>query len=688
MTGRKFIPDLESTRGIENECIATMIDSANVDISNWTTISEGEQARRHQEHCFSAIAQVINAEYPTLLEDTAKENSDNVRGETQITEDQLLSQIKDAIQDVHVLLKKDKMKKHKNPDVMTQAVESSDSASTTAIPLETQTPPPLDHIKPGRSNGLHLPKPKRMKTASVQAASGPSTYAPNDPQKQLETPRPGYTPNSVQNQPSIKRVGVLPISGSGRRNVYQKLRTAAEKIQEPTLCLDLLDFAGQIAYRPMHHCFMSRRAIYIIVFNLQHLLNPTKKCEIFADLQYWLNSIHAHVYSPAIHDSPEYKYKYGKYIFLVGTHKIPGNGEHAITDDDLKKFSSELEEYFFGRGCHFKDEIHFYSQTNLIISGVENSMMQSSSGIELIKKEIEMFSKHLRFLAEVYPISWLGFRDKLLKRKLLGSPLLQLAEAKEIAKDCGVEDWHTCTALQLFHDTGLIIYPGKCISHALICLFMHTQIVILPAMTNSIFLEESEKQQISTVILMEPRWLISIMTKVMEVQMSSLTLSNTDIEELKTTGMVKMSSLHTLWQEDHKGNDNQFEIICLLMRAHGLMQAIKPTRSTAGSTTGSTTTESNLIQFMIPCMLSQKALNIPNGYTFYFDFKGFLPLEVFHCLICLVIKKCQEVPDCHKPSFSANTCIWYWIKGYSWYIQLLSQEHRLKVVARYDCHCH
>ena len=122
------------------------------------------------------------------------------------------------------------------------------------------------------------------------------------------------------------------------------------------------------------------------------------------------------------------------------------------------------------------------------------------------------------------------------------------------------------------------------------------------------------------------------------------------------------------------------------------MQAIKPTGSTAGSTTGSstgsTTTESNLIQFMIPCMLSQKALNIPNGYTFYIDFKGFLPQEVFHCLICLVIKKCQEVPDCHKPSFSANTCIWYWIKGYSWCIQLLSQEHRLKVVARYDCHCH
>ena len=688
MTGRKFIPDLESTRGIENECIATMIDSANVDISNWTTISEGEQARRHQEHCFSAIAQVINAEYPNLLEDTAKENSDNVRGETQITEDQLLSQIKDAIQDVHVLLKKDKTKKHKNPDVMTQAVESSDSASTTAIPLETQTPPPLDHIKPGRSNGLHLPKSKRMKTASVQAASGSSvsTYAPNDPQKQLETPRPVYTPNTVQNQSPIKRAVVVQIAGSGRRNVYQKLRTAAEKIQEPTLCLDVLDFAGQIAYRPMHHCFMSRRAIYIIVFNLQHLLNPTKKSEIFADLQYWLNSIHAHVYSP------EYKYRYEKYIFLVGTHRNPGNGEHAITDDDLKKFSSELDEYFYGRGCHFKDEIHFYSQTNLIISGLESSMMQSSSGIELIKKEIEIFSKHLPFLAEVYPISWLSFRDKLLKRKLLGSPLLQLAEAKEIAKDCGVADQAVHTALQLFHDTGVIIYPGKCISYALICLFMHTQIVILPAMTNSIFLEESEKQQISTVILMEPRWLISIMTKVMEVQMSSLTLSNTDIDKLKKTGMVNMSFLHVLWQEDHKGNDNQFEIICLLMRAHGLMQAIKPTGSTAGSTTGSstgsTTTESNLIQFMIPCMLSQKALNIPNGYTFYIDFKGFLPQEVFHCLICLVIKKCQEVPDCHKPSFSANTCIWYWIKGYSWCIQLLSQEHRLKVVARYDCHCH
>ena len=185
-------------------------------------------------------------------------------------------------------------------------------------------------------------------------------------------------------------------------------------------------------------------------------------------------------------------------------------------------------------------------------------------------------------------------------------------------------------------------------------------------MLRSIYLEQSEKDQISTVILIKPGWLISIMTKAMEVSMSHRTLRNEDVDKLRKTGMTSIAFLRELWQDYHENNDNTFQIICLLMRAHGLMQVIKHTD----------------VQFMIPCMLRQEELNIPNGYTFYFDFNGFLPQEVFHSFICLMIKKSQEVPDHSEPKFSASGCTLYCLKGYDWYIQPLSQEHRLKVVAR------
>ena len=238
----------------------------------------------------------------------------------------------------------------------------------------------------------------------------------------------------------------------------KQLSSAAQQIAEPSLCLEVLDFAGQNVYHPMHHCFMSRRAIYVVVCNLQHLCDKTKSEKKFAELKYWINSIHAHVHNPGS--------KYQKYIFLVGTHKSPGNGKRVITDSDMQTLSKELKNYLFAGNCRFKDEIHFFDK-DLIITGLENSMDQSISGITIIKKEIEKFSKLLPFLAETYPISWLNFKANLIKRKRGGSPILDLKEAKQIAKDCGVQETAVHTALQFFHDIGVIIYPGKCLFYTL-----------------------------------------------------------------------------------------------------------------------------------------------------------------------------------------------------------------------------
>ena len=177
------------------------------------------------------------------------------------------------------------------------------------------------------------------------------------------------------------------------------------------------------------------------------------------------------------------------------------------------------------------------------------------------------------------------------------------------------------------------------------------------------------------------------MKKVMEVKMSHFVVRNTDIVQLLTTGRTTADVLFKLWQDDHDGSDDQFQLICLLIRAHGLMQAIKPSAMSDSHELpvpelSLGTSYLSRMEFLVPCMLSErKHLNF-EGYTFYFDFKGFLPQEVFHCLICLVIKKCREVPDHYPPKYWADECIWYCMKEYDWSVQVLNGEQRLKIIAR------
>ena len=429
MTGIKFNPKLDSTRGIENQCIETMIDTATIEIGsacncNWKRIDEKEQVNKHVQ----AFAGTVKH----LFETDNKESSNGTS--IQITEGELLHTIRAYLGKIRIspeikestgkinVSTKDQMKQ--NTSVVKDDSEPiSNSHQNPSDNVPNQTP-----IKPRMDSEIHV-----------------AAEAKNDVITSPQPDKPNIGP-----QPSQLNLPVPQRIGFGRRDALHMKSLACAT--EPTLCLNALDFAGQEQYHPMHHCFMSRRAIYIVVCNLQHLCGE-KQNETFKDLKYWINSIYAHVHNEDMHN---------KYILLVGTHKSPGSGQHTITDGDLKKLSSDLRDNLFGEHCRFKDAIRFYSDTNLIIAGLENSMTDKrSSGIEVIKTEIRKVLSHLPFLRETYPVSWLNFRVKLLKQKFKN--ILKFSEAKQIAKDCGVSESTVHTALQFFHDSGVIIYPGKLI---------------------------------------------------------------------------------------------------------------------------------------------------------------------------------------------------------------------------------
>ena len=93
------------------------------------------------------------------------------------------------------------------------------------------------------------------------------------------------------------------------------------------------DFGGQSVFHNLHHLFLSRCSVYLVVFQMPHVLDSERSCEAIAMLRYWLNSLAMHAR--------------GAPVLLVGTHKddVPKSSEHVKISKILwEKLESRLAE--------------------------------------------------------------------------------------------------------------------------------------------------------------------------------------------------------------------------------------------------------------------------------------------------------------------------------------------------------
>ena len=269
------------------------------------------------------------------------------------------------------------------------------------------------------------------------------------------------------------------------KKLKAKKKETKDKVTEPIkLELRALDFAGQKQYRPMHHCFIIRRAMYLVVFNLQTMIEYIEAEESKASdtivggdatrtspspieqLRYWLYSIHAHIFPPNEGDTM-------RRVCLVGTHKFP-QWKRQISEDDIKKIDKRLK-------CEFKrDErcvnmFHYMgpSKAKQIFTCVENSVDgkkqedREKSGALCLQKELKLVCNQLKFLDEDHPLIWLRFEHGLIKMRQnlvqKKRPLfVSVDEVLKLAESQGVDDAESQKlALNFFHDTGKLVYLGK-----------------------------------------------------------------------------------------------------------------------------------------------------------------------------------------------------------------------------------
>ena len=203
----------------------------------------------------------------------------------------------------------------------------------------------------------------------------------------------------------------------------------------------------------------------------------------------------------------------------------------------------------------------------------------------------------------------------------------------------------------------------------------------------TLFLDDWEQQQLADLVLLDPKWLITLMKIVIELEDGAVNYTGEDLRHLKKTGIARADLLRDCWKEYHATDDDvSFMQLCLMLQAYCLIYPIRgdamletcfPKRSQSGIRGVLTTTTDN---FLVPSKLPEKIGTNKDRLpwiTFYFDFQRFLPMEIFYRFVCLMLARLQT--NCSQfPELSATCCRFYEIEGCNWKLEV-ETGHLLKV---------
>ena len=468
LVGKDFDPDQDPTRGIDNNEVDT-VDSREISIS-WKERGEQDQLEE-RKHVYSSA--IINE----LPDEDVKRKPDHQAQFEVKSEKGLL----DVIDIVRAKIAKENTRRKpliiKHSPIGFPFVGQSTSGlldSPGQLPhTESVKSKPVKSSVVTTPNVEQRPAPvaeKKTGSESVKKVTKQPTTIPESSQKPKypkHAPAPKKThPPLLERQISTTRKEAKHINSALKDGKREKI--------EPSLQLNTLDFAGQKNYRPMHHCFITRRAMYLVVFNLQDMIEYVEQLEKsepsaesgpnpVEEVRYWLHSIHAHIYPPDQPEESKAKDDRHRRVSLVGTHRNPRNGKRALTLQDLHKIEVKLrEELEEDDRCvnHLRK-----TKPGCLFTAVENSRPRKdpNSGAMSLQDHLSSMTKSLDFLEEVYPVSWLRFETRLLK---MGQATTQRgcvleSEVAEEAKRRGVIEESLDDALTFFHDTGKLILLSK-----------------------------------------------------------------------------------------------------------------------------------------------------------------------------------------------------------------------------------
>ena len=179
----------------------------------------------------------------------------------------------------------------------------------------------------------------------------------------------------------------------------------------------------------LHHLFLSKYGVYLVVFNLASFFKNEDASREF--LTFWLNSINLH--------APEAP------LLLIGTYldKLDKRGVA------LKKIELRVSTYVRPYPSAVRNDkrgLSFFPLSN-----------KSGVGMALIRRTIEETSREQDFLYTKVPVRWLRCLDKLTSDDQ--KSWVPLSKAKEMAKKCDINAASEVEAmLHYFNQVGVVLH--------------------------------------------------------------------------------------------------------------------------------------------------------------------------------------------------------------------------------------
>ena len=204
-------------------------------------------------------------------------------------------------------------------------------------------------------------------------------------------------------------------------------------------------------------------------------------------------------------------------------------------------------------------------------------------------------------------------------------------------------------------------------------------------------------------VVLDPTWLIHIMMNVMELNYRS-SIEGKLIRQLSETGVASSALLKECWSRYlQEPIEQSFRQMCLTLQAEALIHPIRiipesaleqsrsecvpsleaqqPSEIPPTNSEAATTNEK--LEYLVPGKLPDKMKKEPvkcSGWiTFYYDFRKFLPEEVYHRLLCLMLAVTQQKKSFDNPYLSQNMCLFKNIDDSDWSIEVEREHHRLKI---------
>lgn len=266
-----------------------------------------------------------------------------------------------------------------------------------------------------------------------------------------------------------------------------------------SLVLTMWDYGGQSVFYTLHHVFLTRYGIYLLVFNMRAFVR--NRAESTEYLSFWLNSVGLH--------APEAP------LFLVGT-----RADNLSSEQKLEVTSQVLS-------IHEASFKQLRSTGKRQIFAIDN---RTGTGVDYLRGAIEATARGLDFVNAPVSIRWMQCLDKTVERASeLNLCWLKIQEVKSIAETVGVRIGEELDdMLRLFHELGVVLY------------FTATQ-------------------NLRQLVITDPQWLIDGITQVIrddklhkrdETSLEQGGLSE-DARLLESSAIATRDLLNHLWGSQH-----------------------------------------------------------------------------------------------------------------------------------------